>query len=116
MKNSQSNTLLKYLLFAFFPLFLTQCCPDREVWLRYYGTQCADPWGTTQGDDEDIVAEAVLEYFWESGVDVLEIKVDFDIDFAEACEACSCNSGQFIEIKVDECLRDQAEDEGFTKF
>ncbi len=69
-------------------------------WFLYEETQCADPWNTGLGSNESEVSNAVIQYFNDLNVSILEVQLD-SLNEGEACDACFCLSGRGIRIKAD---------------
>ncbi len=82
--------------------------------LEYIATKCSDPWRTNEGSSNEEVKNALMAYL-ENDLNVpnATIKVNFDAEEAEDCEACNCKSGQIITITVEEEFIPILEDNGF---
>lgn len=84
-------------------LLLTTNCAKENPWtsLEYLETKCSDPWKTIGGDSEAAVEMALLDYLKDDlMVPTSNLKITFDADAAESCEACSCTTGRKITIVV----------------
>jgi hypothetical protein len=81
-------------------IFLNSCEKD-QVWVKYFETQCANPWPVhyTLPDSEKV--EAIKAYFSGEGVEVFLVTME-DMYEPAACMACMCHTGKVISCRVRE--------------
>ena len=85
-----------YYLILLVGLFLMISNCSKEVpllSLEYIETKCSDPWRTNEGSSDEEVKSALMTYLEnELNVPNTTIKITFDANEAEDCEACDCNN------------------------
>jgi len=75
-----------------------------ELELRYFETQCADPWYSDHtagalGSREEKVND-LLAFFGNQGIDILAVGYQLDEEELIACLECHCLTGGIFYIKV----------------
>ncbi len=102
MKISLNILTIAFVLSLFFS------CDKKEDNLFFYWNQtgCADPWNTSSNDSDIETIQAVENYLSLESIDAESIKIEFDESLTEACEACSCLTGNQIYVEVDDKYKD----------
>lgn len=107
----------KFVLLVGLFLLVSNCSKDIPIVmsLEYAETKCGDPWRTNEGNSETEIITALITYL-ENELNVPNpiIKIDFDANEAEDCEACDCKSGRTITVTVEEGFVPILEDNGFV--
>lgn len=96
------------LLLIGFGLFLNIACqgPDGKLewpeeaqtkWLSYQETQCADPWGYGNSNQDKV--QYIKEYLQKQGITVLDISLN-KVNDGAMCMACTCASGRVLKVQV----------------
>jgi hypothetical protein len=96
------------LLLIGFGLFLNVACqgPDGKLewpddsetkWLSYQETQCANPWGYGNSNQDKV--QYIKDYLEKQGVKVKSITLTKENDGA-MCMACTCASGRVLKVQV----------------
>ncbi len=103
----------KLLLFALLTLLILPACEKRNlVWLDYPQTQCADPWGEHESDQQLFLA--IENFFFDLGVTIRDIKIE-KVGSAQDCLACACLTGNAIRAQVHKDEQDVLLQYGFVK-
>jgi hypothetical protein len=94
---------------------LTANCIDQpgRTCVGYHETYCADPWRTGSETDEEII-DQLLDFLASAGIDLTNVKI-VDTHPAEACLACSCESGRTIFGAVGDADLEAIEEIGFVQ-
>ncbi|QHL88299.1 hypothetical protein GU926_13000 [Nibribacter ruber] len=72
--------------------------PEENLqWLSYAETQCADPWG--YGNSQQDKAQYVKGYLEKQGIQVFNISLIKESEGA-MCLACTCPSGRVLRVQV----------------
>lgn len=75
-----------------------------ELQVKYFETQCADPWYGIETNDVNLGQDArvgqMVSFLEQNGVEVMEVKYEFDEDSALACLACNCQTGGIFYVKI----------------
>jgi len=90
-----------------------------ELQVKYFETQCSDPWYGIESNDVNLGQDArvsqMVSFLEQNGIEVMEVKYEFDEDSALACLACDCQTGGIFHVKVnnDKDLVDKLLELGF---
>ncbi|MCC5922785.1 MAG: hypothetical protein JJT77_03275 [Crocinitomicaceae bacterium] len=105
--------LCKHIYFFLILFLFLACNREEEKWAYYNQTQCADPWGPAQSDNELLVG---LANFFNS-INVQTNQIVFSEDHAlHVCASCGCFTGKVIEVKATESNINILAAHGFIAF
>ncbi|MEM6319497.1 MAG: hypothetical protein AAF960_17630 [Bacteroidota bacterium] len=114
MKFLQKSSIALIILL---PLLLTNCEKDNQtVSLWYLESKCGPaPWDAyVDFGKPTLVVDAVEQYLANDlSITEVEITYKFEASVAEQCEACSCKSGNVVEVLVNEEHVEALEEVGF---
>lgn len=91
---------------------LNSCKKKETVWLYRYETQCSDPWGGGY-ESENKKKRNIEKYLKEKGIKAFEVEIIDENAGGFNCHACSCGTGNKIQIKVSKEDVSKAKEEKF---
>ena len=98
-------------------ILFAQCTETNMITMQYDLTYCADKWEFDKSNLSVEEKETIIETYLKEEENVLleSIKIKEQVTSPEVCNACSCKSGDVIEVTIEDGFELQLGDLGFYK-